>query len=279
VSPTAIPGIPYGPLPRTAAPEVRSALAWPPKLIVIHDTGNTGSATDEAHFAANRTDERKHWTSAHAYIDAGGAVGSSPLNLQAWGAFSFANANGIHLEMCGTNAGDPNAVPAATIARPARLTAQLCEAAGIPKVHLGPADVAAGKSGITGHFDITQGLHVGDHDDPGPNFDWSGFIALVNGDDVELTDKTHTLSVNPQGILVNDSEITIERLWQLILVVAAQARDAAQAKPGPVTLSDADRQDIANRVSAQLGAKLDAVATQLTSVQQQLAAAEHTLQP
>jgi hypothetical protein len=175
---TQIPGVPYGPAPRTTA--VTSALSWPPRLVVIHDTGNTASAADEAHYAATRTDAQANWTSCHAYIDTSGMLGSLPLPLQAWAAFSYANQHGWHLEMCGMNAGAPGAVPAITIATTARLAAQLCDLAGIPKVHLGPADVAAGKSGITGHWDITQGLHVGTHDDPGPTFDWSAFIAAVN---------------------------------------------------------------------------------------------------
>lgn len=175
---TQIPGIPYGPAPRTAA--VASALAWPPRLVVIHDTSNTASAADEAHYAATRTDAQASWTSAHAYVDGGGPLGSCPLNRQAWAAYSYANANGIHIEMCGMNAGTPNAVPAGTIAITARLVAQLCDLAGIPKVKLSPAQVAAGARGVCGHWDITQGLHVGTHDDPGPAFDWAAFMQAVN---------------------------------------------------------------------------------------------------
>lgn len=190
--PPRIPGVVYGPTPKAAT--VAGALTLPPRLIVIHDTGNTATAVAEAHYAATRTDSQSLWTSCHAYIDAGGVLGSTPLTTQAWAAFSYANHNGWHLEMCGLDAGGPGAVPPGTVARTAQLVAQLCDLAGIPKVHLGPADVAAGKRGITGHWDITQGLHVGDHSDPGRNFDWAAFIAAVN---------SHT--ANAQGVDVEET--------------------------------------------------------------------------
>lgn len=179
-------GVAYGPTPRAAA--YASALAWPPRLIVIHDTSNDATKEEEAHYAATRTDDRSRWTSAHFYVDAGGPLGSLPLNLQAWAAYSYANAHGWHIEMCGYNTGSAGAVPPSTIALTAPLVRRLADAAGIPLVKLSPAQVAAGARGICGHWDITQGLDVGDHDDPGPKFDWAHFMALVNGDDMALSD-------------------------------------------------------------------------------------------
>lgn len=187
--PGTLPGVPYASPPRAAAPA--SALSLPPRLVVIHDTSNTASAQAEAHYAATRTDAQASWTSAHFYVDTSGPLGSLVLNKQAWAAYSYANSHAWQIEMCGTNAGTPTAVPAVTIAHTAALAARLCALAGIPVVHLGPADVAAGKSGICGHWDITQGLHVGTHDDPGPAFDWAGFINMVKTggeNDMAITD-------------------------------------------------------------------------------------------
>lgn len=187
--PTHLPGVTYASAPKAAGPA--AALSLPPRLVVIHDTSNTASAANEAHYAATRTDAQSSWTSAHFYVDTAGPLGSLVLNKQAWAAYSYANQHGWHIEMCGTNAGTAGAVPAVTIAKTAALVAQLCKLAGIPVVHLGPADVAAGKSGICGHWDITQGLHVGTHDDPGPKFDWAGFINQVKAGgetDMAITD-------------------------------------------------------------------------------------------
>lgn len=173
-----LPGVEYAAPPVTtnsAAP-----LAWPPRLIVIHDTGNPSSTRyGEASYAHTRS--LSGATSAHFYVDTGGVLGSLSLGKCAWAAYGYANRNGIHIEMCGMNTGTAHAVPAATIARTAALVRQLCDVAGIPAVKLTPSEVAAGKRGICGHWDITTGLGVGDHDDPGPAFDWPTFMRQING--------------------------------------------------------------------------------------------------
>lgn len=280
MSPTTIPGIPYAAPPRAAA--VASALAWPPRLVVIHDTSNTASAAAEANYAATRTDAQSNWTSAHAYIDTTGPLGSCPLNRQAWAAYSYANQHGIHLEMCGMNAGQPGAVPAATVARTAALVAQLCNLAGIPKVKLSPADVAAGKSGICGHYDITLGLGVGDHDDPGPAFNWAAFIAAVNDggamtnlgysddDGKYLCERERALMYLDKGKDGPENGTTFPVVDLLKRVDANAAKAAALA---PVTLTDADRQAIADLV----GAKVDAVGVKLDQVLARLTAAGDAL--
>jgi N-acetyl-anhydromuramyl-L-alanine amidase AmpD len=282
-TPVFIPGLSYAAPPR--AYSVASPLAWPPRLIVIHDTGNTASASAEANYAATRTDSESNWTSAHAYIDTHGSLGSMPLSRQAWAAFGYANTYGIHLEMCGTNAGTPGAVPPVTIAATARLTAQLCDMAGIPKVKLTPDQVAAGRRGICGHLDITNGLHVGDHTDPGPSFDWAAFVAAVNAgeDDNDMTPeqdqrlkdvyawaRAACTGRDASGSVFNDpwdgAPVNGVRMLKDILA-------AVQHLPvsPPAALTDADRADIAARVAADLGSKLDELLAKL-------AAAGHALE-
>lgn len=240
---TTIPGIPYAAPPRAAV--VASALSWPPRLVVIHDTSNTASAAAEANYAATRTDAQQYWTSAHAYIDQGGPLGSCPLDKQAWAAYSYGNQHGIHLEMCGMNAGAPAAVPPVTIQHTARLVAQLCDMAGIPKVHLGPTDVAAGKSGICGHYDITVGLGVGDHDDPGPAFDWVAFIAAVNNpeDDMPFLDDPNAaaLAYRMDALMAGADEVRGgptkgEPMWLVTTVKAVQTKvdELTVPQPAPV---------------------------------------------
>lgn len=191
--PSQLAGIEYAAAPRAQARA--SALAWPPRLVVIHDTGNPSSTRyQEASYAANRTDASSGWTSAHFYVDGGGVLGSLRLDFQAWAAFAYANQHGIHIEMCGMNAGDAHAVPPDAIAVTAGLVRRLCALAGIPTTKLSPAQVAAGARGVCGHRDITIGLGVGSHDDPGPRFDWPAFMAQVNNvgaakeDDMQQTE-------------------------------------------------------------------------------------------
>jgi hypothetical protein len=167
-------GYEYYALPRAAS--YAAALLQPPKLVVIHDTGNAGSDRyAEASYAASRTDSRSFWTSAHFYTDRGGVLGSLPTNLQAWAAYAYANANAFHVEICLRDKLDPT-----QLQHTAALVRRLCQQAGIPMRKLSPAEVGAGSRGICGHADITLGLGVGDHTDPGSDFPWPQFMALVN---------------------------------------------------------------------------------------------------
>jgi hypothetical protein len=176
LGPTRIPGIEYAAMPRSGA--VAAGLAWPPRWIVIHDTGNNQSNRySEARYAATRTDAQAYWTSAHVYVDRGGALGSLPLTLRAWAAYAEANAHGVHIEMCRESNG---VVHPDTIRHTTAVVRTLLQLGAGAPVKLSPADVAASKRGICGHRDITLGLHVGDHEDPGANFDWAGFMAQVS---------------------------------------------------------------------------------------------------
>lgn len=177
-----IPGISYASAPRTQA--VGGTLAWPPKLIVVHATDNpTSNASGEARYAATRTDGQGGWTSAHAYVDAGGTLGSLPLDYRAWSAYSWANAHGIHIELCGVSGRVSEAVQRAG----AGLVRQLCQMTGIPMRHLdGPAvrrlHDSGGSGGVCGHSDITAADFDGnDHTDPGfTSSDWVRFMGWVN---------------------------------------------------------------------------------------------------
>lgn len=184
-----IPGIAYAAAPRTAA--VGSALAQPPKLVVVHCTSNTATAAAEAHYAATRTDDRSHWTSCHVYVDQAGPLGSLDLGLQAWAAYGWANARGWHVELCGRE----NAVPEVTQRLGAAVVRQLCLLGGVPMEHLDGAAVRAlhdgtrTRGGVTGHGDITAANFDGnDHTDPGSAFDWPRFMSwVVNDGSVPMT--------------------------------------------------------------------------------------------
>lgn len=237
---TQLAGVPYGPLPTAA--KTAAALAQPPRLIVIHDTSNSASKEAEAKYASTRPLQGA--TSAHFYVDTGGPLGSVPLSKQAWAAYGYANRNGWHIEMCGYNAGMKGAVPQATIDLTAHLVRQLCDLAGIPMVKLTPDEVAAGKRGICGHWDITTGLGVGDHDDPGRLFDWPAFIAAVKGDDMPLT---------------NEDVIKLWT-WDLVNGPAVEQAYAMLARSADKATAAAADAKAALTATVQLEAKVDALA-------------------
>lgn len=180
-----IPGIPYGPAPR--AQSQAGGLTTPPPFVVVHATDNpTSNAHGEANYAATRTDSSSNWTSCHAYVDASGPLGSLPLHLRAWSAYSWANAHGWHIELCGVS----GRVPLEVQRNGAALVRQLCQLGGIPMVHRDGAavrayhDGAAGaRGGVTGHGDITAAnFDNNDHTDPGfSTADWGRFMGWVTG--------------------------------------------------------------------------------------------------
>jgi hypothetical protein len=80
-----------------------------------------------------------------------------------------------------------------------------CLARGIPIVKLSPADVRAGKSGVIGHVDYTNGTGDGTHWDPGPGFPWDVVMQLASGGkgEMELSDKVK---------LWDNTEVTVGQL-------------------------------------------------------------------
>lgn len=62
----------------------------------------------------------------------------------------------------------------------AKKVAADCKAYNIPVVNLNTAKLAKGGSGIVGHNQVSKAFSVtGGHTDPGDNFPWAAFIALV----------------------------------------------------------------------------------------------------
>ncbi|HZR54568.1 MAG TPA: N-acetylmuramoyl-L-alanine amidase [Streptosporangiaceae bacterium] len=225
--PRQLAGVNYGPAPRGFGP----ALPLPPRWIIIHDTGNSASASDEVHYAASRTDPQADWTSAHFYVDTTGVIGSVPLDEHAWAAFDNANGHSWQIEMCGHDAGEPGAVPDATIHNTALLVARLITLArgswpdALPVRFVSADGIAAGESGITGHLEFTQEEHrAGGHTDPGYRFDWNAFIdevAAALGEpptpQTPQTSWTETIVTNLPTLSQGATGPDVKRLQGLIL--------------------------------------------------------------
>ncbi len=125
--------------------------------------------------------------SAHYCVDADVIVQCVSEGDIAWHARG-GNANSIGIELAGF-AGQPAAAwndpySRAVLARSARLTADVCARYGIPLRRLRAADLVAGRSGVTGHGDVSAAFHKSDHWDPGPAFPWGRFLRLARGGDV-----------------------------------------------------------------------------------------------
>lgn len=127
--------------------------------------------------------------SSHVTIDDDHTLELVPRSRAAW-TLRNGNSRSVNAELCafagwtraewlsrGTVDGCAN--PRAIVSRAAAWARRECNALGIPKVKLSPADVRAGKAGIIGHHDYTLGARDGSHWDPGPNFPWDVFMAEV----------------------------------------------------------------------------------------------------
>jgi len=95
-----------------------------------------------------------------------------------------ANSNGIGIEHAGYASQTPEQwddnYSRAVLANSAKLVAGLCKRFNVPMVRLSVAELAAGGRGLCGHVDCTNAFsHGSGHQDPGVNFPWAAYVALV----------------------------------------------------------------------------------------------------
>lgn len=94
-----------------------------------------------------------------------------------------ANRDGIQIELAGfgsqtrTQWLDVYSVAVLSLASDA--AAQYCIKYRIPAVHLTNAQLKAGKKGIIGHYQASEVYKKSDHTDPGSEFPWDTYIAMV----------------------------------------------------------------------------------------------------
>jgi hypothetical protein len=155
------------------------------QFIVIHDTEGSShaqSAEDGAAYDARRTDG----TSTHYFVDNDSIVQCVRTNDVAYAAFWNGNQKGIQYELCAkasfskaTWLDSGYGLP--MLQRAAVQVARDCKKWGIPVRKITSSQMAAGQKGICGHGDVSVAYPQdnGDHTDPGPNFPWTEFIAMV----------------------------------------------------------------------------------------------------
>ena len=120
--------------------------------------------------------------SAHYCIDDNSVVQCVQDKDVAWHA-PGANHNGLGIEHAGRAAQAPgdwsDEYSTKMLEISAELVATKCQEYNIPVTWLTPADLAAGKRGITGHVQVSQAFKRSDHHDPGGNFPVQAYLALV----------------------------------------------------------------------------------------------------
>lgn len=97
-----------------------------------------------------------------------------------------------------------------------------CLARGIPIVHLLPADVKAGRAGVIGHVDYTQGTGDGTHWDPGPGFPWDIVIARAAGG---------TSAANEENELNDEEKNRLKLIEQEVRTITRELTGDPQGDP------------------------------------------------
>lgn len=151
-------------------------------LIVVHDMEAPevpDTASKVALWFAGPTAPN---ASAHYCIDQRAVIQCVRDQDVAWHA-PGANSNGIGLEHAGfanqTSAQWDDSYSRGMLERSAALTADLCTRYKIPVAWLSPADLLAGKRGITSHANVSAAWHRSTHTDPGANFPAQAYVDLV----------------------------------------------------------------------------------------------------
>lgn len=153
------------------------------KQIVIH-TMEMAEMGTTAESCANYFATPGLQASAHYEIDNNSICQSVALNDGAW-ACPFFNRTGIHLEHAGfaaqTDKGWSDDYSQAMLHLSARLAAKLSTKYDIPVRRLTLDEVRKGTvKGFMGHWDATRaGVGGNNHTDPGKDFPWSDYLALV----------------------------------------------------------------------------------------------------
>lgn len=146
-----------------------------PKVIVLHSTEGS-TAVGAAAYLQHRPDG-----SAHVVVDNNDTFICQAPTRTTCGCAGF-NQDVYHIEQAGYAAWSKArwVRNLKTVRRAAYRAARISERYNIPVVWLSPADLRAGKKGITTHVNVTlSGVGTTTHTDPGKHYPRRTFMALV----------------------------------------------------------------------------------------------------
>lgn len=157
------------------------------RLIVIH-TMEAPEGDQTAENVAKYFQHPDTPSSAHVCVDDNSVIQCVADNDVAYAA-PGANNDGIQIELAGVanqsknQWRDPYSIAVVAIA--ADVAAQYCLKYDLPPTRLTNDQLAAGRSGIIGHFQASAVYKKSNHQDPGPNFPWGRFLSAVSACRIE----------------------------------------------------------------------------------------------
>lgn len=227
------------------------------QYVVVHYTaGSEGPTSAENGAAYDKT--RPSSVSTHAFADSNSVAVEVPDADRAYHARDHGNEVGLGLELCGTaqtRAQWLDPISLATLRNGAKWTAEKCLTHGLPVRRLSVAETreayygAAGARprGIVGHIDCTRAYpeDEGDHTDPGPDFPWDVFLAMVREELAALTTPTPVEVPMPLLIVVTDEtpkdKICVTDFATRRWLTPEQFHDVTSAPGGPKWSADVPR--------------------------------------
>lgn len=177
----------------------------PIRVIVCHDMEAPEKATT-AEAVANYFATTSTKASAHVSVDNDSAVRSVSDADTAWAA-PGCNHDGLQLEIAGymrqTRAEWLDAFSTAALGQAAKVAAAWATKYAIPVRKLSVTELRAGLKGFVGHVDVSNAYQRSDHGDPGPNFPWQQFLAMVRA---EMSGDAPPATTPPPGRLLKLAE-------------------------------------------------------------------------
>jgi len=203
--------------PFVASPNVNHTSGRHIDLIVIH-TMEMDEKGDTAESCAHWFQNPAAQVSAHYCVDSDSIVQCVRDQDVAWHA-PGANFNGVGIEHAGrakqTGRDWADAYSTAMLARSTELTASLCKKYKIPVTWLQPADLLAGKRGITSHNNVSKAFKRGTHWDPGEGFPIQAYLAAVKRK-LGVAPKPEPLQPDPPTLKRGDTGWQVKRLQRLL---------------------------------------------------------------
>lgn len=207
----------------------------PIRRIVMHGTVTPcgrGWALQVAHMFATTSRD----ASTQKVHDPGTSIRCVPDNVVAYGAPP--NTGALHHELTDPQAGSgarwQDADHQSMLQLAAADVARDATRYKIPVKHIGPADLLRGARGICGHKDVSLAWGLTNHVDPGPDFPWSQFLALVRayqknphpptGDD-EMPDVVAKSYHEPQALVAG--------AWKVLAVQTIDGTPSPSMVKGP----------------------------------------------
>ncbi len=173
----------------------------PPLWVVIHDMeAHELATTAEATAQYFHTGAGGRQVSSHYTADNNSVVQCVLLRDSAWTVGNRpGNRRGINWELAGfasqTRAQWLDEFGRAMFGQIAPLIRSDAARYGIPLRRATIADLQAYRPGVTSHNDLRVAFNVTDHTDPGPNFPWDVFMALLNNVDPAPAEEDEHMSV------------------------------------------------------------------------------------